>query len=130
MSSRSIDLGRPDAGLSLIEALAALAVFALVGVGLVQLQAQSLRALSQAETRALAELAANNALTQTLAARAPIATGAQQQTLTLAGRSWRVQVEATPMADAASLRLTATVWAGTDQTPAAQVHAFARAQAP
>ena len=68
---------RNDAGFSLVEALVALAVFALAGVALVQLQAQSLRTLSAAETRALARIVVQNALVDVVARSTPPDIGAE-----------------------------------------------------
>ena len=77
-----------DAGFSLVEALVALFLFGSAAVGLVHLQTQSLRLLQATETRALAELVAQNQLVTALAAQAPPAMGQTQGEVALADRDW------------------------------------------
>ncbi len=77
-----------EAGFSLVEALVALFLFGTAAVGLVHLQSHSLRLLQATETRALAELVAQNQLVTTLAAQAPPAMGQTQGGVALAERAW------------------------------------------
>lgn len=79
---------KPDAGFSIVEALAALAIFAMAGVGLVALQSQSLTALTQTEAFALADMVAQNELAETLAAADPPELGKTEGQIELAGRTW------------------------------------------
>lgn len=81
-----------DAGFSLVEALVALAVFAMAGVGLVQLQSHSLSTFQRVETRALADIIAQNELTEIISARAQRPVGAGEKQVRFAGRDWRVEV--------------------------------------
>lgn len=114
---------RSEAGFSVVEALVALAVFALAGVGLVQLQMQSVNTLSRVETRALADIAAQNALTEALASSQTPDIGARDGAVELGGRTWRWRrvVAATP--DAATRRVSVVVF-GAGEAPAAQAHGF------
>ncbi len=79
-----------DAGFSLVESMVALAVFALAGVGLTQLQANSLQTLARVEARALGELAVQNAMVEFVAGRAKPDIGARSANVTVAGRQWRL----------------------------------------
>ncbi len=79
-----------DQGFSLVESLVALGVFAMAGVGLVQLQSHSLSTFARVEQRALADMVAQNRLTELVAARATPALGAKEEDLVFAGRTWRV----------------------------------------
>jgi general secretion pathway protein I len=114
---------RNDDGFSLVETLVALAVFAMAGVALVQLQAQSLSTFSRVETRALADIAAQNQLTRVLASQTPPRAGVNQQDISFAGRNWRMTtaIVATPVAQTS--RVSVAV-APADGAPIATVHAF------
>lgn len=87
-----------EAGFSLVEALVALAVFAMAGVGLVQLQSHSLSTFQRVETRALADIIAQNELTLIVATQERRPVGQREQRLSYANREWRVTTEivATP----------------------------------
>jgi general secretion pathway protein I len=114
-----------DLGFSLIEALVALAVFAMAGVGLVQLQTHSLQTLSQVETRALADIVAQNALVELVAGAVPPAPGQRAEAQTFAGRDWQIVTQVTPAGD--MLRVSVAVSSASDATPAARAHAFVAA---
>jgi general secretion pathway protein I len=90
---------RAEAGFSVVEAMVALAVFALAGVGLVQVQTHSLGALSQTETQAFASIVAQNVLIDAASATAPPDLGAREGTTALAGQvwTWRLKVERSEM---------------------------------
>lgn len=79
-----------ESAFSLVEALVALAVFAMAGVGLVQLQSHSLSTFQRVEIRALADVVAQNELTQIVATQAQRPVGQREQTISYAGREWRV----------------------------------------
>lgn len=117
---------RGDAGFSLVEALVALAVFALAGVGLIQLQAQSLNTLAQVETRALADIVAQNQIVQTLAG-ADTALGERSGRTRLANRDWQYEVSIAPTTDARTWRVEVTVRESESERPVARAHAFATA---
>ena len=116
-----------DRGFSLIEALVALAVFAMAGVGLVQLQTHSLQTLSQVETRALADVVAQNALVEIVASSAPPAPGQRTEAKSFAGRDWQIATQVTPVGD--MLRVSVAVSGASNATPVAHVHAFVSADA-
>lgn len=112
-----------DSGFSLVEALVALAVFAMAGVALVGLQTQSLHSFSRVETRALADLAAQNRLTQIIASRAHPAVGVQQEELQFAGRAWRMEIRVVAAPGGEMNRITVAVGAPRAE-PSAVVHGF------
>ena len=124
MSKNSIRENNRERGFSLVEALVALGVFALAGVGLVQLQTQSLTTLSDAEQRALADLIAQNQMVDVAGMSAPPVIGVTQGHEELAYRQWTWirQVDATP--DANTLRVIVTVSPSEGATPLARVVAF------
>lgn len=98
-----------DSGFSLIEALVALAVFAMAGVGLVQLQTHSLQTLSRVESRALADVVAQNRLVELAAGNVSPAQGDTSETTQFAGREWRVATQVAGVGDGSMLRATVTV---------------------
>ena len=113
-----------DSGMSIVEALVALAVFATAGVGLIELQAQSLRTLSGVEQRALGDIVAQNHLVDLMSARvAPTLreSGGEDQ---LAGRSWRWRATVAPTADVNVLRVEVLVRAAENGPVLASAHGF------
>lgn len=116
-----------DAGFSLVEALVALTVFAMAGVGLVQLQAHSLQTLAQVETRALADMVAQNALVETLATTATPAPGSRNDARSFAGRDWQVATQVAPVGDGSIVRVSVIV--SSPDAVIATAHAFAPAPA-
>jgi len=119
-------MSRPlnDDGFSVVEALVALFVFAIAGVGLMQLQTESLRTLTQVESRVLAQTLAQNRLTEIVAARAKPALGASEDVADFAGRSWRVGAEIVATSDPAIRRVSVTVRATEGQETSIVAHAF------
>jgi general secretion pathway protein I len=93
----------------LVEALVALAVFALAGVALIQLQTQSARTLSATETRTLATLAAQNRLVELTAARDVAPIGETRGEDMFAGRTWLWRVVAVAVGDGGARRVSVTV---------------------
>jgi general secretion pathway protein I len=92
---------RRDAGFSVVESLVALAVFAMAGVGLVQLQAHSLMTLSRVERATLGAVIAQNQLVEAAAALGPPELGQREGETQLGGQAWRwrLSVEATSAAE-------------------------------
>jgi general secretion pathway protein I len=115
---------RNDHGFSLVEALAALAVFALAGVGLIQLQAQSLRTLRAVETRALAEIVVENLLTEAVASRETPALGVRDGATRLGNQDWRWRVTVGATAEPLTRVVRADVFEGDAAAPAASSQAF------
>jgi len=115
-----------DRGFSLIEALVALAVFAMAGVGLVQLQTHSLQTLSQVETRALADIVAQNALVEIVAGDVPPAPGERTANEHFAGRDWQVVTQVVPVGGMLRVSVAVSASASTSVTRA---HAFVSAEA-
>lgn len=118
-------MSRPqtESGFSLVETLVALAVFAMAGVALVQLQAQSLNTFSRVEARALADIAAQNQLTRVLASQAPPRTGVNQEELRFAGRDWSMTTAIIATPDAQTSRVSVAV-GPPNAAPITTVHAF------
>lgn len=118
-------MSRPpnDQGFSLVEALVALGVFAMAGVALVQLQAHSLSTFTRVEQRALADLVAQNRLTDMLAARAIPPLGVKTEAVAFAGRDWELAITIARTPDARLRRVSVAVSA--DAVPITTAHAFA-----
>ena len=119
-----------DSGFSLIEALVALAVFAMAGVGLVQLQTHSLQTLSRVESRALADVVAQNRLVELAASAASPAPGASSEAITFAGRGWRVATDVASVGDGSMLRATIVVTESEGGAPGARAVGFIAAVRP
>ncbi|MDX2236447.1 MAG: type II secretion system minor pseudopilin GspI [Hyphomonadaceae bacterium] len=115
---------RNDHGFSLVEALAALAVFALAGVGVIHLQGQSLRTLRAVETRALAEIVVENLLTGAVASREAPPLGAREGALRLGEREWRWRVTVSATAEPLTRVVRADVFERDAATAAASSQAF------
>ncbi|MEO0465741.1 MAG: type II secretion system minor pseudopilin GspI [Pseudomonadota bacterium] len=99
---------RDEAGFTLVEVLAALAVFSLAAVGLMQVSAQSVRTASALEQRFAARVMASNILSESIAQRRPLQRG------TTAGRDEQLGLEldwsrAVSPATAGLLQITVTV---------------------
>ncbi|MDX2235198.1 MAG: type II secretion system minor pseudopilin GspI [Hyphomonadaceae bacterium] len=116
--------GDREAGFSVVEALVALAVFALAGVGLVQLQTHSLQTLTRVESHALAHMVAQNRLVEAMAAQTPPEPGESTGEVENAGRVWTWRLRVVPTEDAAVRRLTVTVTESGAAAPPVAVHAF------
>ena len=97
-----------DAGFSIIEALVALAVFALAGVGLVQLQTHSLTTLTRVETHALAMMVAQNRLVDAIASLEAPALGVSSGETEIGGRAWRWRMTVEVTDDVSIRRVTVT----------------------
>lgn len=115
---------RHDRGFSLVEALVALAVFALAGVALVQLQTHSLGAFTRVETRTLADNIAQNQLVRIVAARNKPDVGQREEEVDFAGRSWRMSVAVIATQDPTIRRASVVVRAPTGDAALAVAHAF------
>lgn len=115
---------RADAGFSVVEALVALAVFALAGVALIQLQAHSVQTLTRSERVTLAGIAAQNKLIDVVASRDRAPIGESAGDVELAGRTWRWRMAVAATADAATRRVTVTVAEGEDVAPVARADGF------
>ena len=114
---------RTESGFSLVETLVALAVFAMAGVALVQLQAQSLATFTRVEARALADSAAQNQLTRILASQTSSRTAVTQEEIRFAGRDWRMTTAIIATPDAQTSRVSVAV-GPPNAAPIATVHAF------
>lgn len=98
-----------NSGFTIVETLVALFVFALAGVALITMQSQSVSALSRVESRALANLTAENNLIDTLAKRSALELGTRTGDIELAGRTWNWTVEVARTDDPTTLRLKSSV---------------------
>ncbi|MBI1187115.1 MAG: type II secretion system protein GspI [Alphaproteobacteria bacterium] len=113
-----------EAGFSVVEALVALAVFALAGVGLIQLQAHSVQTLTRAERAALAGIAAQNTLIEAITARDKAPIGESVGAVDIAGRTWLWRMRVAATADANTRRVTVIVADGEGAAPIAQADGF------
>ncbi|MEO0721460.1 MAG: type II secretion system minor pseudopilin GspI [Pseudomonadota bacterium] len=77
-------------GFTLMEVLAALAVFSIASVGLMHAATENARTARIIETRALAAIVADNKMTETLTQQAPLVAGFTSDTTRLAERGWQV----------------------------------------
>lgn len=100
---------RGDAAFTLIEALAALFVFAMAGAALAQLQAHSALTLARVEAHALASAAAQNALVDALAANPGAEVRKGRVDISYAGRRWAETVELAPTEAGETVRVTVRV---------------------
>jgi len=100
---------RNDSGFSLVESLVALGVFAMAGVAMVQLQSHSLQTFTSVETRALADMAAQNELTRIVASDEKPAVGQRDSEVAFAGRTWRMSVTIAATSDPTTRRATIVV---------------------
>lgn len=108
----------------MVEALVALSVFALAGVGLVNLQTHSISTLRKVETHALAGMVAQNVLVQAIAVRTTPDLGAETGETELSGRTWTWRRQVDPTAESGVLRVTVSVRAADGDAPPVQVHGF------
>ena len=98
-----------EQGFTIVETLVALFVFALAGVALITMQTQSTGALSRVETRALANLVAENNLIDAMASRTALELGVRSGEVEIAGRSWRWTLDIAATDDPTTLRLKSSV---------------------
>lgn len=124
MSNAPPDPAHAEAGISIVETLVALFVFALAAVALISMQAQSVETYSRVETRALGAIVIENAVIDVMADRASISLGVREGTAELAGRSWRWKMDVLSTGDPESVRIEASAFLGEETAPAAKLSAF------
>lgn len=124
MSNAPPDTAAADAGISIVETLVALFVFALAAVALISMQAQSVETYSRVETRALGAIVIENALVDAMAARTSPPLGVKEGEADLAGRNWRWRLEVLSTGDAESVRIEGKAFLAGEETPAAEMSAF------
>lgn len=124
MSNAPPELSHPEAGISIVETLVALFVFALAAVALISMQAQSVETYSRVETRALGTIVIENALIDVMAARTSPPLGVREGETQLAGRNWRWRMEVLSTGDPESIRIEAAAFLADEKAPAAEVSAF------
>ena len=102
--------GRAQAGFSLIEMLAALAILALAGVALMNALSSSARSATLAREMTLAQIAAQNRLSEVLLEAGPGALRDQRGEYMLGGQSfdWALEVDDAGQPDLLRLRLVIT----------------------
>ncbi len=115
---------RGDAGFSMVEALVALGVFAMAGVGLVQLQTHSLQVFAEVERRAIGDMLAQNRLVEIAAANLGPDLGEQTGEVTYAGRDWTWRTEIAATSDPTTLRARVLVHDKADGLAAGDMTAF------
>jgi len=117
-------------GFTLVEVLAALAVFSIAALGLVQMSAENARTARLVEARALASLVADNRLAEVMTRQTRLDFGVQTDEVRLADRVWAVretvQRTANPVINLVIVEVSA-VETGRDPQPILAVNAFRRA---
>jgi general secretion pathway protein I len=98
-----------DQGFTLVEALVALSVFALAGVGLVSLQAYSISTLRGVESHVLAGMVAQNLLVETIASRTSPDLGVEAGEVSMGERNWSWRRGIEPTSDPGVVRVSVTV---------------------
>jgi len=78
----------PDEGFTLVEVLAALALFSIAGLALVRVSAENARTARLVEGKTLAAIAAENHLAELLTGNQALTVGETQSATSLAGREW------------------------------------------
>lgn len=89
MGERCIAVG--DRGFTLVEVLAALAIFSIAGLALVRVSTENTRTAQLVEGKALAAIAVDNHLAELLTSRRTLRPGATQTATSFAGRDWIVE---------------------------------------
>ncbi|MCI4645404.1 MAG: type II secretion system minor pseudopilin GspI [Hyphomonadaceae bacterium] len=104
---------RPDmqgeAGFTLVEVLAALAVFSIAATGLVHIAIENTRTAQIVETRALAGLLADNTMTDLVTAQGRLEQGTQRDEVDMFGRTWLVERDVRTTENPLILRLSVRV---------------------
>lgn len=77
-------------GMTLIEVLVALAILGLIAGGVLVMTGQSARFIASSEDKLIAQIAADNAMVETLARTRPLEEGAELSEVSLGGREWAV----------------------------------------
>jgi general secretion pathway protein I len=113
-----------DAGFTLVEGLVALAVFALAGIGLVQLQTYSVATLNRVEARALAGIVVQNVLVEAIASEQTPELGAIAGETELGAHRWRWRRIVERTADDGVLRVTVTASRAKAAEEPLTLHAF------
>ncbi|MEM0986505.1 MAG: type II secretion system minor pseudopilin GspI [Pseudomonadota bacterium] len=78
-------------GFTLVEVLAALAIFSIAALALVRVSAENTRTAQMVETRALASIVADNQIADVMTRTEPLELGVRTDGLELAGRLWQVR---------------------------------------
>ena len=99
-----------QSGFSLVEVLAALAVFSIAAIGLSQSTGEATRGAGHMEARFLAGIVADNQLVEAMIDPAPLRPGAATGTEIQRGRTfnWTRLIAPTSRSDVMSIRLTVT----------------------
>ncbi|MEZ5995734.1 MAG: type II secretion system minor pseudopilin GspI [Hyphomonadaceae bacterium] len=118
---------RTDAGFSLVESLVALGVFAMAGVALVELQTHSLTTFARVETRALADMVAQNELTRLVSANVAPELGESQERVEFARRAWLVRRTVAATGNPAMRRASVIVIEADQAAPVSSATAFVAA---
>jgi len=124
VSNASPESTPADAGISIVETLVALFVFALAAVALISMQAQSVETYSRVETRALGAIVIENALIDVMAARSAPPLGVREGETELAGRNWRWRMDVLSNGDPESVRIEAAAFLAGETAPVAEISAF------
>lgn len=104
-----------EAGFTLVEVLAALAVFSIAATGLVHISIENARTARLVETRALAGLLADNAMTDLIAAPGRLEQRTSHDEIEMSGRVWDVERQVRASGNPSILELNITVRLARDE---------------
>lgn len=119
---------KTEGGFTLIEVLAALALFSLAALALVRVSAENAKTARLVEIRAFAGIVADNRLTETLVQQQRLEVGRARADVELGGRTWRIEETIAPTDNRAILeirvRVTELVELGAEEGPSIERIAF------
>lgn len=115
---------RAEAGFTLLELLVALAVFSVAALALLNLAGETQRSAAALESRALAQLVAENVAVDSALAPLADAEGVRFGEESLAGRTWRWERRTLPTEDPALVRVEIRVREGDRPQELASVALF------
>ncbi len=113
-----------EGGFTLVEVLAALAIFSIAAIGLVRATSEGARAARIVEGRAMAAIVADNALAETVLERARLETGRSAEVIDFAGREWEVEREVARTPNPLVLELTIVAQAADGRAGEARLTTF------
>jgi len=115
---------RGEAGFSLIEVMAALAVFSIAAIALLHASAENARAAVRLEETALSRIIAQNIMVETFVANPKPGQGAESGETEMAGTRWAWRREIAPTPDPDVFRVTIEVRQSADGPVSSQLTGF------
>jgi len=115
-------------GFTLVEVLAALAIFSIAALGLVRATSEGARAARIVEGRAMAAIVAENALAEAVLETQRPEIGVSGETVSLAGRDWEVERRVAKTSNPLILELTIVARAADGRSGEARVTTYRKAR--